>query len=341
MDYDAILLVSFGGPEKKADVLPFLENVLRGRNVPRERMLLVAEHYYHFGGRSPINDQNRALIVALREELSAHGINLPVYWGNRNWHPFLHEAMAEMKADGIRRALAFVTASYSSYSSCRQYRENITGAQLAVGEGAPQVEKIRAYFNHPSFIDAMVDRTRQAFEQLAPELRADAQVAYTAHSIPMVMAEGCKYVEQLTESSRLISERLGRSGDPLVFQSRSGPPTQPWLEPDILDHLRTIHALGAKAVVIVPIGFVSDHMEVVYDLDTQARELCEELGLTMARAGTAGTHPWFVRMIRELIEERLYGSHHRPALGVLGPGHDVCPLDCCPAPQRPATAPAR
>jgi ferrochelatase len=338
MTYDAILLVSFGGPEKNEEVLPFLENVLRGRNVPRERMLQVAKHYYQFGGKSPINDQNRALMIALKQELSVHGIDLPIYWGNRNWHPMLADTLAQMKADGVRRALAFVTASYSSYSSCRQYRENIADAQLSAGTGAPQIEKIRAYFNHPGFIDATVDRARQAFESLPAELRNEVHVVYTAHSIPASMANGCKYVEQLTEASRLVSGRLGRSGDPLVFQSRSGSPAQPWLEPDILDHLRTIRA---KAVVIVPIGFVSDHMEVIYDLDTQARELCNELGMVMVRAGTAGTHPWFVRMVRELIEERLLGSHHRPALGELGPSHDECPLDCCPAPARPAMAPAR
>ncbi len=332
MTYDAILLVSFGGPEKNEDVLPFLENVLRGRNVPRERMLEVAEHYYHFGGKSPINEQNRALIAALRDELGSHGIDLPIYWGNRNWHPLLPETLAQMKGDGVQRALAFVTASYSSYSSCRQYRENIAAAQKTAGEGAPEIDKIRAYFNHPGFVETMVDRTRHALERLPADLRNNSHVVYTAHSIPTVMANGCKYLEQLTEASRLVSECLGRTGDPLVFQSRSGPPTQPWLEPDILDHLRTIHAQGAKSVVIVPIGFVSDHMEIIYDLDTQARDLCDQLGLTMVRAGTAGTHPRFVRMIRELIEERMSGATERPALGVLGPSHDVCPLDCCPAP---------
>ena len=332
MNYDAILLVSFGGPEKNEDVLPFLENVLRGRNVPRERMLAVAEHYYHFGGKSPINDQNRSLVAALQAELHTQGIMLPVYWGNRNWHPMLTDTLQQMKTDGVRRALAFLTASYSSYSSCRQYRENIEAAQLATGAGAPQVEKIRAYFNHPGFIDAVVDRVRVSFERLTSELRRDAYVVYTAHSIPTAMAESCKYVAQLTEASRLVSERLGRKGDPLVFQSRSGPPTQAWLEPDILDHLRSIHACGAKAAVIVPIGFVSDHMEILYDLDTQARELCSSLGIEMVRAETVGTHPWFVRMIRELIEERMRESHHRPALGVLGASHDVCPAECCPSP---------
>ncbi len=341
MTYDAILLVSFGGPEKNEDVLPFLENVLRGRNVPRERLLTVAEHYYQFGGKSPINDQNRALIAALEAELRLHGINLPVYWGNRNWNPFLADTLREMANDGIRRALGFVTASYSSYSSCRQYRENIADAQFAVGESAPQIDKIRAYFNHPGFIDATVDRVRVALESIPRDLRHDAPLVFTAHSIPVAMASVCKYVEQLTEASRLVSERLGRRADSLVFQSRSGPPSQPWLEPDILDHLRAIHTNGAKAVVIVPIGFVSDHMEVIYDLDTQARELCEQLGLSMVRAGTVGTHPWFVRMIRELVEERMLVAQHRPALGVLGPSHDVCPADCCPAPARPAQLAAK
>ncbi|HET9696743.1 MAG TPA: ferrochelatase [Terriglobales bacterium] len=338
MDYDAILLVSFGGPERNEDVLPFLENVLRGRNVPRERMLQVAEHYYHFGGKSPINDQNRALISALEMELQAHGIGLPIYWGNRNWHPMLPETLRQMKQDGVHRALAVVTASYSSYSSCRQYRENIEEARGGVGNGAPHIDKVRAYFNHPGFIDAVVDRVRVAFEGIPLELRSGLEVVYTAHSIPKSMADTCKYVEQLTEASRLVSQRLGRGTDPLVFQSRSGPPTQPWLEPDILDHLRSIHSRGAKAVVVVPIGFVSDHMEVIYDLDTQARELSDELGLKMVRAQTVGTHPWFVRTLRELIEERVRGSHHRPAMGRLGPSHDVCPADCCPAPVRLAVA---
>jgi ferrochelatase len=339
MNYDAILLVSFGGPEKNEDVLPFLENVLRGRNVPRERMLEVAEHYYHFGGKSPINDQNRALIAALAEELYAHAIELPIYWGNRNWHPLLGDTLQKMKDDGIHRALALVTASYSSYSSCRQYRENISAAREQVGNGAPEVEKIRAYFNHPRFIDTIVDRVRVALEQLPPSERHSAHIVYTAHSIPTSMAQSCAYVQQLTEASRLVSERLGRKGDPLVFQSRSGPPSQPWLEPDILDHIRNVNSQGTRSLVIVPIGFVSDHMEVLFDLDTQAGELCAELGINMVRAGTAGTHPWFVTMMRELIEERLLASEHRPALGVLGPSHDVCPADCCPAPMR-AAAPA-
>ena len=337
MSYDAILLVSFGGPEKNEDVLPFLEIVLRGRNVPRERMLAVAQHYYHFGGKSPINDQNRALIDALQAELATHGPNLPIFWGNRNWHPFLAEALADMKRHNVRRALAVVTAAYSSYSSCRQYRENIELAQRQVGEGAPQVDKVRAYFNHPGFITAMTDRVRTALDQLSPNLRGDAHIIYTAHSIPQSMADSCLYVRQMTEAGRLVSEALGRSGDRLVFQSRSGPPTQPWLEPDILDYLREVKQKGiAPAVVIAPIGFVSDHMEILYDLDTEARQLCERLDLPMVRAGTVGTHPRFVTMLRELIVERISDDPARVAIGAMAASHDVCPADCCPAPLRPA-----
>jgi ferrochelatase len=336
MDYDAILLISFGGPERTEDVIPFLENVLRGKNVPRERMLAVAEHYYRFGGKSPINEQNRQLIAALQSELDQNGPRLPIYWGNRNWHPMLVDTLRQMRADGVRRALAFITSAYSSYSSCRQYRENVAAAQIAVGEGAPVVDKIRVFFNHPGYIEATADRVGAALQQIPEAGRASAHVIFTAHSIPSSMAQGCKYVAQLEEASRLLSERLGRSQYKLVFQSRSGPASQPWLEPDVLDYLRALKAHGGVTdVVIVPIGFVSDHMEILYDLDTEAKTLCAELGLRMVRAATVGTHPRFVRMIRELIVERVGESLLRAALGVLGPSHDVCPEDCCPAPQRP------
>ncbi len=338
MNYDAILVTSFGGPESTEDVMPFLENVLRGKNVPRERMLAVAEHYYHFGGRSPINDQNRRLIAALGAELAEHGPRLPVYWGNRNWHPMLADTVRQMKADGIRRALAFVTSAYSSYSSCRQYREDIARAQSAAGEGAPIVDKIRAFHNHPGFIEAVVDRVRQALAELPEERRSGAQLIYTAHSIPLGMAQHCDYEVQLEETGRLVADALGHKEWRQVYQSRSGPASQPWLGPDILDHLRTVRAQSGSAdVVIAPIGFVSDHMEILFDLDTQARELCAELGLNMVRAGTAGTHPRFIRMIRELICERIDENTARLTLGSLGPRPDVCAIDCCPAPTRPAT----
>jgi protoporphyrin/coproporphyrin ferrochelatase len=338
MQYDALLVVSFGGPESSEEVIPFLENVLRGKNVPRERMLAVAEHYYHFAGKSPINEQNRQLIAALRAELDRHGPRLPIYWGNRNWHPQLADALEQMQRDGVRRALAFVTSAFSSYSGCRQYRENIAQAQAQVGAGAPAVDKLRVFYNHPGFIAAMVDRVRAALQGLPDEVRGGSLVVYTAHSIPLSMAQSCNYVQQLEEACRLVSEALGRTGDRLVFQSRSGPPTQPWLEPDVLDCLREVkqHDLAA-GVVLAPIGFISDHMEVLYDLDTEAKQLCGDLELPMARAGTAGTHPQFVGMVRDLIVERMNENSVRIALGVLGASHDVCPENCCPAPPRPAT----
>jgi ferrochelatase len=334
MKYDAILVVSFGGPERAAEVMPFLENVLRGKNVPRERMLEVAEHYYHFGGKSPINEQNRKLIAALEAELAEHGPRLPIYWGNRNWHPMLADTLRQMKRDGVGRALAFFTSAYSSYSGCRQYRENISAAQEEVGEGAPVVEKLRAFFNHPGFIEATTERVRGALEKMAAERREAAHLIYTAHSIPLSMAQGCDYEKQLRETGRLVAEALGRREWRLVYQSRSGPASQPWLEPDILDALREAKSQGAEDVVIAPIGFVSDHMEVLFDLDTQARELCEEIGLNMVRAETVGTHPRFIGMIRELICERMNEDAVRPALGGLGARADVCPVGCCAMPAR-------
>jgi protoporphyrin/coproporphyrin ferrochelatase len=336
MKYDAILVTSFGGPESPNDVMPFLENVLRGKNVPRERMLEVAEHYYHFGGKSPINDQNRQLIAAIEEELAQYGPRLPVYWGNRNWHPMLTDTLRKMKADGVRRALAFVTSAYSSYSSCRQYREDIDRAQEAVGEGAPVVDKIRVFHNHPGFIEAITDRVKEALETIPQDRREAAHLIYTAHSIPMAMAQTCDYEAQLKETCRLVTEELGRREWRLVYQSRSGPPSQPWLEPDILECLREIKEQGGSGdVVISPVGFVSDHMEILFDLDTEAAELCAQLGLQMVRAKTVGTHPRFIRMIRELICERMDENPRKAVLGVLGARPDVCPADCCPMPRRP------
>lgn len=327
--YDAVLIVSFGGPERREDVMPFLENVVRGRNVPRERLLGVAEHYYHFGGVSPINEQNRALAAALQANLKERGPALPVYLGNRNWHPYLAYTLRQMQADGVRRALGFFTSAYSSYSGCRQYRENIAAAQVEVGPGAPAVDKLRAYFNHPGFIDPMIERVREALDQVRADRRAAARLVFTAHSIPTAMAANSNYELQLREASELVSRGVGRSDWRLVYQSRSGSPAQPWLEPDIGDYLRELAAAGAKDVVVVPIGFISDHMEVMYDLDMEAKQLAGELGLNLVRAGTVGTHPRFVQMIRELIVERISGARDRPAVGDLGPSHDVCPAGCC------------
>src|ERR1700693_334715 len=335
MNYDAILVVSFGGPESREDVIPFLENVLRGRNVPRERMLAVAEHYYHFDGKSPINQQPRDLISALKDELAQHGAKLPVYWGNRNWHPMLSDTLRHMKNDGIKRALAFVTSAYSSYSGCRQYREDIARAQNEIGPGAPHIDKVRPFFNHPGFIEATEDRLRDALGAVSADTRENVQIIYTAHSIPPSMAHTCDYVRQLEEVRKLVSARLGIANDALVYQSRSGARGQPWLEPDILDYLRDVKAENlASAVVLAPIGFLSDRVEVLYDLDIEARQLCDSLPLAMVRAKTVGVHPKFVGMIRELILERTNAAERR-ALGSLGPRQDVCEETCCPAPQRP------
>jgi ferrochelatase len=336
MNYDAILVVSFGGPEAPEDVIPFLENVLRGRNVPRERMLAVAEHYCHFGGKSPINQQTRELSAALEDELMQHGPKLPVYWGNRNWHPMLAETLQKMKQDGIHRALGFVTSAYSSYSGCRQYREDILGAQNEVGPAAPEVDKLRAFFNHPGFIESTEDRLRDALQTLPAHARENVQIIYTAHSIPLEMANSCDYVRQLEEVRTIVSARLGVANHALVYQSRSGAPGRPWLEPDISDYLHQVKARNlASAVVLAPIGFICDHMEVLYDLDIEARQLCDALALPMVRAKTVGVHPKFVAMIRELILERTTAGIERRALGSLGPRHDICEENCCPAPQRP------
>lgn len=323
--YDALLVLSFGGPEEPDHVMPFLENVLRGKNVPRERMMEVAEHYLHFGGKSPINDQNRALIAALREK-----ITLPIYWGNRNWHPLLSDTLREMRDQGVRRALAFVTSAFSSYSGCRQYREDVARAQAEVGEGAPEVHKLRGFFNHPGFIETMIDRVNDALKQI-PDSEGDPALLFTAHSIPLSMASTSDYVAQLNEACGLIAAGLGRPSWKLVYQSRSGPPSQPWLEPDIGEALREVQAAGTRAAVVTPLGFISDHMEVLFDLDTEALELSHSLGLHMVRAATAGTHPKFVAMICELIEERMNGGE-RLSLGKLGPRPDFCPEGCCPAP---------
>jgi protoporphyrin/coproporphyrin ferrochelatase len=331
--YDALLVVSFGGPEGLDDVMPFLENVTRGRNVPRERLEEVAHHYELFGGVSPINRQNRDLIEALRAELDAHGIGLPIYFGNRNWHPFLEDTLREMRDDGVRRSLAFFTSAFSSYSGCRQYRENLFDAQAAVGPDAPEVLKLRTFYNHPGFVEANADRVRDALARVP----AGTPVVFTAHSIPSAMAERCRYEDQLAETSRLVAEAAGAADWSVVYQSRSGPPHVPWLEPDVLDHLRELRSRGAAHAVVSPVGFVSDHLEVLYDLDVEAVELGREIGVEVVRAGSAGTHPAFVSMIRELVQERLDPTAPRRVAGRFAASPDVCPSDCClPGTGRPS-----
>ncbi len=334
--YDSFLLVSFGGPEGPDDVIPFLENVLRGKNVPRERMMEVAKHYESFGGISPINQQNRDLLDALKREFEQSGVDLPIYWGNRNWNPMLADTLREMRDDGRKRCLAFFTSMFSCYSGCRQYRENIAAAQEEVGEGAPLVEKVRMGFNHPGFIGAMTDSLKSALETL-PTSPQETTVLFTAHSIPLSMSDNCDYVKQLRESCRLVAEASGVEQWRLVYQSRSGPPQQPWLEPDVCDVINEMAEAGdVQAVSVVPIGFISDHMEVMYDLDEEAANACKEHGLPFARAATAGTSAPFVTMIRELVEERLGMSSQKKSLGDFGPWHDVCPQDCCTyTPRRP------
>mgnify|MGYP001218694102 CR=1 FL=1 len=333
-DYDALLVVSFGGPEGPDDVMPFLEIVTRGRNVPRERLAQVAAQYEQFGCISPINAQTRALVAALRDELDAHGPHLPVYWGNRNWHPFLADTIREMRDAGVRRALAFVTSAYSSYSSCRQYLDDIEAARREVGDDAPIVDKIRQFYDHPGFVEPMARNVIAARDSLPADVRDDARLVFSAHSVPVAMAATSPYVAQLLEASRLVAARAGHDPDALdlVWQSRSGPPQVPWLEPDVGDHLERLARDGVRAAVVVPIGFVSDHMEVVYDLDTVALARARDAGLAVARAATVGTDPQFVAMVRELVLERIDPSLPRRALGSLGIRPDVCPGDCCPKP---------
>ena len=330
-EYDALLLVSFGGPEGPDDVLPFLENVVRGRNVPPDRLAEVAQRYLARAGVSPINEANRRLRDAL-----ARRLDLPVYWGNRNWHPYLADVVQDMRDRGVRRALAYVTSLFASYSSCRQYLDNIAEARAAVGVGAPALHRLRHGFDHPGLIAAFTDTTTAAIESLPEGVRREARLLFTAHSIPVAMADvagpgGGLYVAQLTASAALVAgalaQRTGvRREHEVVFQSRSGQPDDPWLAPDLLER---IDAVSESAVVVVPLGFTADHMEVVYDIDVEAADRAARRGLAFARAVTPGTHPAYVDMIVELVRERTEPGIPRRALSALGPSYDDCPARCC------------
>ncbi|MEV6207614.1 ferrochelatase [Kitasatospora sp. NPDC051914] len=364
--YDALLLLSFGGPEGPEDVVPFLENVTRGRGIPKERLAEVGKHYFLFGGVSPINEQNRDLLAALRKDFADHGLDLPVYWGNRNWAPYLADALKEIAADGHRRVLTLATSAYAGYSGCRQYRENLADALAGLArDGLPalRVDKLRHFYNHPGFVEPVIDATLAALASLPEDVRDGAHLVFTTHSIPNAMADssgapddpargtpGGAYVAQHLDVARLVAQAVaaatGTADRPweLVYQSRSGAPHVPWLEPDICDRLEELHADGAPAAVMVPIGFVSDHMEVKYDLDTEAAAKAAELGLPVARAATVGADPRFAAAVRELVLERAAvergAAAERRALGTLGPSHDVCAAACCPNPRAPRPAAA-
>jgi protoporphyrin/coproporphyrin ferrochelatase len=340
VEFDAFILLSFGGPEKPDDVMPFLRNVTRGRGIPESRLLAVSEHYMHFGGVSPINAQNRALLAAVSSDFADNGIKMPTYWGNRNWHPMVEDTVAQMRDDGVTHALGFATSAYGGYSSCKQYWEDIARARAAVGPRAPQITKLRQFHDHPGFVGPHVSAVREALGSLPSARRETTRLVFTAHSIPESMAtsagpHGGRYTAQLNETASLVHAAAAPDLPwDLVWQSRSGPPQVPWLEPDINDHLAALASSGVTDVVVSPIGFVSDHLEVVWDLDNEAAATAESLGLGYARAATPGTDPRFVTMVRELVEERTAGRP-RERLGTL-PIWDDCPSGCCPVLSRPS-----
>lgn len=338
---DALLLLSFGGPEQPDDVMPFLENVTRGRGVPRARLEAVAEHYMHFGGVSPINELNRQIITAVEAQLRSAEIDLPVYFGNRNWHPMIEDTVAQMRDDGVRSALVFPTSAWGGYSGCRQYHEDIARARSAVGPNAPQLVKLRQYYDHPLLVASFADAVAAAVAELPADRRSAARLVFTAHSVPIAADAaagppedgGNLYSRQVAEAARLVAVAAGFESHDLVWQSRSGPPQVPWLDPDICDHLEALAAAGTDAVVVCPVGFVSDHLEVVWDLDTEASEKAAELGIAFARAGTPGTDPRFAELVIDLIAEQR-GDIPVQRLGTepsYGVGRDgvSCRTGCC------------
>jgi ferrochelatase len=349
MRYDALLWLSFGGPEGPDEVMPFLENVTRGRGVPRERLLEVEEHYQHFGGISPINQLNRDAIAAVERQLAAEGIKLPIYFGNRNWRPMAEDAAAKMTADGVRRALVFPTSAYGGYSACRQYDEDILRIRAALGENAPELVKLRQFFDHPLFIAAFADAVRSAHAELGD--RPDTRTVFCAHSVPESADRaagppeqgGHLYSRQVAEAARLVAEEAGIESYDVVWQSRSGPPQVPWLEPDIVDHIDALHAQGVTSVVVCPVGFVSDHLEVIWDLDNEAAERAGEFGMAFARAATPDTDRRFAELVAELIREHLEGAPARrlsafPPAGCTVNGA-LCAVGCCEPAKRPTRPP--
>jgi ferrochelatase len=339
-DYDAVLIVSFGGPDGPDDVMPFLDNVFSGLRVGEETKQHVAARYASFGGVSPINKHTRAFITALQQELGQHGLSLPIYWGNRNWHPLLTDTFAQMRKHGIRRAIAYVTSMFSSYSGCRKYREDLYAA-AAASPGAPVIDRLRFGYNHPGFVEASRDRVRAALERIPAERRASTPILFSAHSLPQSMAQHCAYESQLNGCCQLIAADLAHQRWRLVYQSNNASyGKEPWLGPDVGDAIEQAHDAGAADIVVAPIGFVCDHLEVVLDLDVEAAQRARELGINMIRAGTVGAHPAYVGMVRELIVERMTAHPRRRALGSLGPSHDLCPVSCClsgrPGPAKPS-----
>ncbi|KUI27819.1 ferrochelatase [Mycobacterium sp. IS-1742] len=339
MDFDALLLLSFGGPEGPDQVMPFLENVTRGRGIPRERLASVAEHYLHFGGVSPINGINRALIAEIEAELDARGETLPVYFGNRNWDPYVEDAVAAMRADGVRSAAVFATSAWGGYSSCTQYNEDIARGRAAAGDDAPHLVKLRHYFDHPLLVEMFAESIGVAVQSLPAELRDEARLVFTAHSIPVAADERHGphlYSRQVAYATRLVADAAGFADFDQVWQSRSGPPRIPWLEPDVGDHVAALAERGTKAVVICPIGFVADHIEVVWDLDSEVRDQAADLGIAMARARTPNADRRYARLALDLVDElrsdrspaRLVGPDPAP-----GCGHSVDGTTCAESPR--------
>ncbi|WP_348734046.1 ferrochelatase [uncultured Mycolicibacterium sp.] len=338
MEFDALLLLSFGGPEGPDQVMPFLENVTRGRGIPRERLESVAEHYLHFGGVSPINGINRALIAEIEAELARRGRRIPVYFGNRNWEPYVEDTVTQMRDNGIERAAVFTTSAWGGYSGCTQYQEDIARGRAAAGAGAPELVKLRQYFDHPLLVEMFADAIRDAAATLPAELRDEARLVFTAHSIPLRAADRCGpdlYERQVGYTCRLVAAAAGYLDYDHVWQSRSGPPQVPWLEPDVGDHLEALQRAGTSAVIVCPVGFVADHIEVVWDLDNELAEQAAQAGIAFARASTPNAQTRFAQLAIDLLDEmrtdapaaRVTGPQPVPGYGCSVNGA-VCTPDC-------------